>query len=664
MKSYVKVFAKRFILMCADLFLVLLSLPIALYLRLDTDNLPVYFPLLFPYYYLTGFIAYFISFLIFKPYRTILRLANLFTALRVSVTICCGGLFFYLLSNVFNFPAIPRSVYVIQILLLVPGCLGIRFSLRIFDRLMQIPNINGIPTLIYGAGLTTDRILPMLLRANHQFRVVGIVDDDAAKKGSEIQGIRILGGGKDIERLAQKHGVTHVLLSMPSIPGDRLRQIVKKLYDLRLAVKILPSPESYINDASSTHISVRDLDIEDLLRRTPRRLDKTAIANLIHDQTVLVTGAGGSIGSELARQIAAFGPRHLILNDSSEYALYTITEELTNVFPNLTITPALANLTDEKLCAKLFNSHTIDIAFHACAYKHVPLLEENIISGVKNNLVSAENVFTMASKTKVKKVVLISSDKAVRPTNVMGATKRACELLALWYSQRPENSTSFACVRFGNVLGSSGSVLPKFLEQIKSGGPITITHPEITRYFMLIPEAVSLVLQATTADDGFATYLLNMGKPIKIVDMAKDLLQLMGKQPDLDIKIVFTGLRPGEKLYEELSLDNEHLDPVTEDFSRIANQVALAENFRAIIDNLHKLCDAGESNVVRSELFKVVHFYEVHIPTKNKPSSRGRATSDPSPAELDSLVPTTTQLNTASTPVSLPVKAGAAFTQT
>lgn len=611
MKLVIRTFAKRLVLLAADLFLVAITLPLALFLRLEQEYFSTYFPLLNLSYYSTALACYLISFLIFKPYRTILRLANLFTALRVAVAVVAGSVLFFSVAQFFQLAPIPRSVYIIQILLLVPACLMTRFSLRIVDRVLHFQPSTGVRTLIYGAGLTTDRILPMILKVRDQYNVLGIIDDDAGKRGSDVQGIRVLGSGKDVERLVEKLGITHVILSMPSLQGDKVRQIVKKLYNLELSVKILPSPQAYIDDSNLSTLTVRDIDIEDLLRRSPRKLDKGAIANLVQNKSVVVTGAGGSIGSELARQIASFSPNQLILNDTSEYGLYTITEELAAKYPNLKLVPYLANMTDENLCAALFEQNRIEIVFHACAYKHVPMLEENIISGVRNNLESADNVFGCARRSGVDKVILISSDKAVRPTNVMGATKRACELLALWHSQQIDNQTSFNCVRFGNVLGSSGSVLPKFMEQVRKGGPITITHPDITRYFMLIPEAVSLVLQAATAEGRFGTYLLNMGEPIRIVDMAKDLLQLMGKQFDKDIKIVFTGLRPGEKLHEELNLECEELMPISEDFSKIVNQAVLKEDFRERITRLKEQCLAGNKNNVKQELFKIIRTYEI-----------------------------------------------------
>lgn len=642
MKRLVRVFAKRLILLIADLCLVVMTLPLALFLRLDTDYFPSFHNLLFPKYYVVGLACYFASFLVFKPYRTILRLANLFTAVRVGVAIVAGGVLYFVVSTMaLELAPIPRSVFAIQILLLVPASLGLRFSLRIVERLLHFPSATGSPTLIYGAGLTTDRILPMLMRARDQYKIVGIVDDDASKRGSDVQGIRVIGSGKDIERLVEKHGITHILLSMPSLPGEQLRQIVKKLYKLELAVKTLPSPEAYINDASANIVNVRDIDIEDLLRRHPRRLDKDAIAKLIHNKSVVVTGAGGSIGSELARQIATFGPSQLILNDASEYALYTICEELSQKFSNLKLQSYLANMTDERLCASLFESNSIDIVFHACAYKHVPMLEDNVIAGVRNNLESADNVFGCARRTGVKQVILVSSDKAVRPTNVMGATKRACELLALWHSEQINCETTFTCVRFGNVLGSSGSVLPKFMEQVRRGGPITITHPEITRYFMLIPEAVSLVLQAATSQERCGTFLLNMGQPIKIVDMAKDLLQLMGKQVDKEIKISFTGLRPGEKLHEELNLDCEELQPVNEDFSRIANQVVLRADFREKMLLLKQHCLDGQKELVKHELFKIIRSYENHPNRSASSTQKSELEKDPPIGQLS--VPTATQ---------------------
>ena len=609
-----KRYLKKIILLGSDLFFVCIALPAALYTRLEPTAFLQSLSSLNAQHWAVVFFSYLFAFLTLKTYRTIVRLANLFTALRIAVAVFLGASISFLLANfIVPAPLLPRSTYLIQMLLVVPLCLSTRFSIRIFTRYSRGAE-EGIPTLVYGAGLTTDRFLPFVLQhQKNEIRVVGLIDDDSAKRGSEVQGIRVRGNRSVIPKLVAKYGVKQVILAMPSATGVQIRAIVDSLYEQNLKVKILPAVEDYVNGIGTRELEFRDVNIEDLLRRAPRNINKVAVAKILRGKTVLVTGGGGSIGSELVRQIAALEPSRLIVNDVSEFSLYQITEEIRGKYPNLELVSNLSNMAEERACANLFSKCRIDAVFHACAYKHVPLVEENVSSAILNNILSAKNVFEQAVESGAERVVLISSDKAVRPTNVMGATKRVCELLALWYAnnQSQKHKCSFSAVRFGNVLGSSGSVVPKFVEQIRSGGPVTVTHPEITRYFMLIPEAVSLVLQAATASVSGEIFVLNMGEPIKIVDMAKDLIRLMGKQYGRDIKIEFSGLRPGEKLYEELQLETENIESVTEDFFKLARLAVPASDFMKQVEQIvGGALNHAESNA-RECLFSLVKEYEL-----------------------------------------------------
>jgi FlaA1/EpsC-like NDP-sugar epimerase len=607
-----KAYLKKSMLLLADMMFVLLSLPLSLVIRLDPQPLLSVFQLISVQHYLAIFGAYFVSFVSFRTYRTIIRLANLYTALRVGVAIFVGGVAAFSVCNfVLTSHILPRSTYIIQMLLLVPFCLFNRFFLRIIARFAPTHG-HGVHTLIYGAGLTTDRFLPVVLKSKDEIKVYGIIDDDPAKRGSEIQGVKILGNLKDLPRIVAKHEIEQVILSMPSVPGDRMREIADVLYALGLKVKVLPAPEAYLNQINAKTIDIRDLNIEDLLRRAPRNIDKTAIARIIEKKRVLVTGGGGSIGSELVRQIASMNPSQIVVNDASEFALYAISEEIKALFPQLEVLPHLGNLADAPTCSNLFQRHPFDLVFHACAYKHVPLVEANISTSILNNILSAKNIFELSAQHGVQRVVLISSDKAVRPTNVMGATKRIVELMALWFANNQINATkcAFSAVRFGNVLGSSGSVVPKFIEQIKAGGPVQITHPDITRYFMLIPEAVSLVLQAATAISSGEIFVLNMGEPIRIVDMAKDLIRLMGKRLESDIKIEYVGLRPGEKLFEELQLEEEKLQAISEDFFKLSKAMVPGADFMDRVDVLLNMSREGQDEAAKKRLFQLVTEHE------------------------------------------------------
>ena len=615
LSQLVRAYTKKSILLGSDLFLVLLTFPLALFIRLDPYVFPIVFKTVTVQHFAVIFLSYFFSFMVFRAYRTIIRLANLYTALRVCLAVVLGACITYIVGQfIVPLPPLPRSTYFIQMLLLLPACLVSRFSIRIVERFRNRQN-TGVHTLVYGAGLTTDRFLPIVLKQKNEIKVFGIIDDDLAKRGSEIQGIKILGGLNDVPRLVKKYSIELIILSIPSVPGERVREITDVLYAQQLQVKVLPAPEAYLNQFNNKQIDIRDLNIEDLLRRAPRNIDRSAIARIIKGKSVLVTGGGGSIGSELVRQIAAMEPENLIVNDASEFALYTITEEIQKKFPYLKYSAHLGSLADTQVCSGLFEKSSFDIIFHACAYKHVPLVEDNISAAILNNVMSAKNVFEFSARKNVGRVVLISSDKAVRPTNVMGATKRVAELLAVWYSANQTNSKqcAFSAVRFGNVLGSSGSVVPKFVEQIKAGGPIQITHPDITRYFMLIPEAVSLVLQAATASTSGEIFVLNMGEPIKITDMAKDLARLMGKRINHDINIEFTGLRPGEKLYEELHLDAENLNAVTSDFYKLDKAIIPASNFIHHIEHLLSYASKNDDRSAKDKLFKLVVEHETEL---------------------------------------------------
>ncbi len=396
--------------------------------------------------------------------------------------------------------------------------------------------------VIYGAGQAGLKIENEF--RNSSYKVRYFVDDDKTLQKRSIDGIKILSQEK-LEKEISPNKIDLLVIAMPSANKERIKEIYEQLGSNFEAIKILPSLNEILRDKNFA-TQLKDISVEDLLARHPKDLDKTIIEKFIKGKKVLITGAGGSIGSEIARQCAKFGAAKLILLDHSEYNLYTIAEEL----HNSNIALVMQSIVNKELLEHTFDMHRPDIVIHAAAYKHVPLVEENISEAILNNVIGTKNTIDMSIKYGVQKFVLISTDKAVRPTNVMGATKRICEL----YVQNVERkNTEIVAVRFGNVLGSSGSVIPKFKTQIESGGPITVTHPDITRYFMLIPEACELVLQAASLGHGGEIFILDMGEPIKIVDLAKKMIELSGKK---DIKIAFTGLRAGEKLYEELLIDD------------------------------------------------------------------------------------------------------------
>jgi UDP-N-acetyl-D-glucosamine 4,6-dehydratase len=401
--------------------------------------------------------------------------------------------------------------------------------------------------VIYGAGKAGNKLEDEF--RGSEYKVKYFVDDDKILQGRSIDGIKVISKQKLKELIDTKNKYDLLVIAMPSASKDRIKEIYENLSPYFKQIKILPTIEEILRDKNFS-AQLKDISVEDLLARHPKDLDKTAIKKFIGNKKVLITGAGGSIGSEIARQCANFGASELILLDHSEFNLYQIAEELCEFKPHL-VMQSVSNL---ELLDKTFEKYKPDIVIHAAAYKHVPLVEDNIGEAIINNIVGTKNTIDCAIKHDVKKFVLISTDKAVRPTNVMGTTKRICELYAQNINT-PEN-TEIVAVRFGNVLGSSGSVIPKFKAQIEAGKNITVTHPDITRYFMLIPEACELVLQAGSIGRGGEIFILDMGEPIKIVDLAKKMIELSGRD---DIDIEFSGLRPGEKLYEELLINDSDM---------------------------------------------------------------------------------------------------------
>ena len=386
---------------------------------------------------------------------------------------------------------------------------------------------------------------------------VGFVDDDPVKAGTVLHGIPVLGDTDDLKPICEKVGAQQVLITIASASGKEVRRITEACEAVDLPVKIIPGMHEIVGGKINLS-AVRDVAIEDLLRREPVRLDETSIAEAIKGRVVLITGAGGSIGSELCRQVARFSPKALLLVERAENALFEIHRELVNTMPDLVAVPVIGDVGDVDRMTQVFDKHRPSLVFHAAAHKHVPMMEWNPCEAVKNNVVGTYLVATLADRYKVDTFVLISTDKAVNPTSIMGATKRIAEQCTQSLAQR--SRTRFLAVRFGNVLGSAGSVVPIFREQIARGGPVTVTHPEMKRYFMTIPEASQLVLQAATMGKGGEIFILDMGEPVKIVDLAKDIIALSGLRVGEDIEIQFTGIRPGEKLFEELSVADEQAD--------------------------------------------------------------------------------------------------------
>ena len=443
-------------------------------------------------------------------------------------------------------------------LLLVISIGGVRLSMRVFREFFADSSVmeNAKPTLIVGAGAAgTLLVRQMLMHPAMRMNPIAFVDDDPEKLRKDIYGVRILGAIKDIERIVDTMGITKVVIAMPSLPIKKLNEVYDVARKTGAECVILPN----IDDVMSGNLHVqqlRNVEIEDLLGREPVHLDQTMIEKQLRGKKILVTGAGGSIGSEICRQVAKFKPKEIIILGHGENSIYQLNMELVGKYSqHFTITPVIADVQDRKRIFEVMDKYKPDVVYHAAAHKHVPLMELNPREAVKNNILGTRNVAEAASHARVKSFVMVSTDKAVNPPNIMGATKRLCEMIVQDMATRSEY-TKFVAVRFGNVLGSRGSVIPLFKKQIAEGGPITVTHPDIVRYFMTIPEAAQLVIQAGSLARGGEIFVLDMGQPVKIVDLAKNLIRLSGYDEG-DIEIKFTGLRPGEKMYEELLNEGE-----------------------------------------------------------------------------------------------------------
>ena len=471
----------------------------------------------------------------------------------------------WILLHVVHKAGFPRSITLLMWILNIILAGGIRFLVRFHQEWVTsngyaaVDGVEHLPSearkrervrvLIVGAG-QAGNIVAKELRSHRElpYDVVGFVDDDPAKHGYRMAGLPVLGSRHDLPKIIKNQSIEEVIIAMPSAPGSVVKEIVDICHGLRVNLKTLPGMYDLIDGKVSVNL-IRDVQIEDLLRREEIKVDLNSIAGYLRGERVLVTGAGGSIGSELSRQIARFSPASLILLGHGENSIYEIEMELRSTYPRSEIIPIIADIRDGGKIDQIFERFKPDVVFHAAAHKHVPLMEANPDEAITNNIFGTWNVATAADRHGAKRFVLISTDKAVNPVSVMGCTKRAAEIVIQTLNKT--SKTKFVAVRFGNVLGSRGSVVPLFKKQIAQGGPVTVTHPDMLRYFMTIPEAVQLVIQAAAMGEGGEIFVLDMGSPVRILDMAKDLIRLSGLEPGQDIKIEFTGIRPGEKLYEE-----------------------------------------------------------------------------------------------------------------
>ena len=506
-----------------------------------------------------GIIIYIISLSLFNMYKSVWRIAGIDEGIKGIGAITIGT------SIILLFAILGKNILVENVILsgIITFLLviGIRFSFRVIRRIAIYGQLKIIDrnerVMIIGAGSSGSSIINEMLN-NRKLNMIPIciIDDNKSKVGKVLHGIKVVGTRNEIQNVVREEGITTIIIAISTINSEEKRKILEICQKTKAKLKIVPGISEII-EGKVQATQMREVDIKDLLGREEVKLDKEGIKGYIKNKTVLVTGGGGSIGSELCRQIAKHSPKRLIILDIYENNAYDIQNELKRKYSDLDLRTIIASVRDKDRLNKIFAEENINVVFHAAAHKHVPLMENNSEEAIKNNVMGTLNVAECANEHNVERFVLISTDKAVNPTNIMGATKRLCEMIIQGIDKK--SKTEFVAVRFGNVLGSNGSVIPLFKKQIAEGGPVTLTHKEITRYFMLIPEAAQLVLQAGAYAEGGEIFVLDMGKSVKIYDLAKKLIRLSGYEPEKDIKIEITGLRPGEKLYEELLMDEEGL---------------------------------------------------------------------------------------------------------
>ena len=507
--------------------------------------------------------------------------------------------------------AVPDSYYFMYAFLLVTFIFASRFSYRFFrSRKHKLQNKNNATkVMIIGAGEAGNSIIKEIVISNFStMSVACIIDDNPDKWGSFIQGIKVVGGRDKILECADLYDIDEIFVAIPSASPHVIRDILEVCKETECKLRVLPGIYQLVNGEVNVS-KLRDVEVEDLLGRDPVKVDLNSILGYVRDKIVLVTGGGGSIGSELCRQIASHSPKQLLIVDIYENNAYDIQQELKRKYPDLNLVVLIASVRNTNRMYGIFKEYQPDIVYHAAAHKHVPLMEDSPNEAIKNNVFGTWKTCQAAALYGAKKFVLISTDKAVNPTNIMGASKRICEMIVQTFNRHYD--TEFVAVRFGNVLGSNGSVIPLFKRQIENGGPVTVTHPDIIRYFMTIPEAVSLVLQAGAYAKGGEIFVLDMGEPVKILDLAKNLIRLSGYKVDEDIKIEFTGLRPGEKLYEELLMDEEGLKETKNKQIHIGQPIELNEEvFFKQLKEL-KAATQSESSDIKHMIQEIVPTYVI-----------------------------------------------------
>lgn len=579
-------------------------------LRFDFHDIPnIYIDNIYNYLLIDSIIIVAI-FSIFKIYKSMWSYASITELINIILACSSYELIEFIYKQIININ-MPRSYYLIKLILLYIFISSIRYSYRIARTMRDYyREKNGLTnTMIIGAGEAGRMLITEIYnnKTNFKNKVCCIIDDDKNKIGSYIKNIPVVGSRKEIKENVDKYNIEEIIIAMPSINREKLNLIIDECQKTKCEIKTLPSLSELVG--KPTMKKVRPLSYEDFLGRKEIVVNINEISSSLKDKKIIVTGGGGSIGSELCRQIAKCKPKELIIFDIYENNAYEIEQELKRVYPHLNLKTIIGSVRDYDRLENVFKEYKPEYVFHAAAHKHVPLMENSPNEAIKNNCLGTLNAVKISDKYKVKKFVLISSDKAVRPTNVMGATKRVCEMIIQAYDKK--SKTDYVAVRFGNVLGSNGSVIPLFLKQIENGGPVTVTHKNITRYFMTIPEAVSLILQAFCYAEGGEIFVLDMGEPVKIYDLAKKLIRYKGYEPNIDIPIKITGLRPGEKLYEELLMEEEGLKATPNKLIHIGKPIEMDD--AKFFKKLDKLITASykNNNDIKEKVATIVDTYTI-----------------------------------------------------
>jgi FlaA1/EpsC-like NDP-sugar epimerase len=606
---------RRFCLILFDVAVIIVSSALGLLLRFDFhfDRVDMRFVESLWRYLPINIVTTLLIFYILRLYHSIWRFAGIVEMQNVTAACILSALLQFAGLNIMNYP-VPRSYYFLYGGVLFFLTLGNRFAYRFIRYIRRLANKSSEikSVMIIGAGEAANVIIKEIISSEHisNTTVKCIIDDDPLKQGTYIHGIKVVGTRDDIIDTANLFHINEIIIAMPSVAKKTIREIVEICNETGCNLKILPGVYQLMSGEVSVS-KLRNVEVEDLLGRDSIEVNLDSIMGYVKDKVVLVTGGGGSIGSELCRQLAAYHPKQLIIVDIYENNAYDIQQELKAHYPKLNLVVLIASVRSTTRMNYIFKTYKPQIVYHAAAHKHVPLMEDSPNEAIKNNVLGTWKTVQAADLYGTERFVLISTDKAVNPTNIMGASKRICEMIIQTYNKR--SKTEFVAVRFGNVLGSNGSVIPLFKKQIREGGPVTVTHPDIIRYFMTISEAVSLVLQAGAYAKGGEIFVLDMGEPVKILDLAENLIRLSGYKPGEDIMIEFTGLRPGEKLYEELLMEEEGLQATENNLIHIGKPIEMdEERFLRQLEELQDIC-VLEPVEIRKKVKEIVPTYVIKM---------------------------------------------------